>query len=154
MTRREYETIIGIIDADVAEANLQDLKKLRNYLNSKIYSFKKPLIDIDDCYDILTMRLQDFLDENIKSKWFKKANFLMAIRKISKVDYYDDIYVFDTIGISRELLLENGTYIGVKTLDLFESSLKDYGIERNYEISTEERKKMNDFREKEKRKIR
>lgn len=152
MQKEEYEAIIGIIDADIAASNLEDLKKLRNYLNSKICSFKEPLINIDDCYSILTMKLQDFLDENIKYKWFKKVNFLMAMKKILKVDYYDDIYVFDTLGISRKLLLKMGKSIGEKSLDLFENSLKDYGIERNHKIPTEERKRMNEFRKKEKHK--
>lgn len=152
MQKEEYEAIIGIIDADIAASNLEDLKKLRNYLNSKICSFKEPLINIDDCYSILTMKLQDFLDENIKYKWFKKVNFLMAMKKILKVDYYDDIYVFDTLGISRKLLLKMGKSIGEKSLDLFENSLKDYGIERNHQIPTEERKRMNEFRKKEKHK--
>lgn len=154
MSEEDYKIITKIIDADIEAKNLEDLKKIKNYLDSKIGSFREPFINVQDYYDILTMKLRDFLNENITSKGFKKVHFLMAIKKFKKLDSYDEVYVFDTIGINRKMILKSGNNIGEKSLDIFEEALRSYGIERSGRIQIEEREKLNDFRKKEKRKIR
>lgn len=147
MTREVYETIIEIINHDVAEANLEDLKKLRNYLDIKINESDVEYMDTKSYYPILTKKLRDFLYENITSRGFKKVNFLMVMKEVTKIDSYDEIYVFDTIGIDRKLLLKKGSgcCIGEQSLTIFENALRCHGIERSKKIRVEEKEELNNF---------
>lgn len=145
MTKEVYENILKRIDEDFEKKNLADLEKLKEYLDKKIEILDRVYLDTEKCYPILTMKLKNFLYKNIPSRGFKKVNFLIVVKEITKIDSYSDIYVFDTIGINSKLLL-NSKRIGKQSLSMFEEALKSYGIDRNIPIQVEEIEKFNQYR--------
>lgn len=147
MTREEFETIIRIIDNEVSTKDLEDLKKIKGYLDKKLSGVEETYLDITSCYEILTMRLEDFLRENIRNRSFKKVNFLITIKEITKAESYREIYVFDTIGMKKSRLLKKG--ISENALGIYEEALEYHGIEREKSIKTEEREELNKLKKRE-----
>ncbi len=152
MTNKDFEMIKSIIDKECETGNIDDLKKLKNFLTNKIMKQQGKNVDIDACRDILLLSFVDFVEIELTSdekRNFKTSPLLRAIRenrhieKIWKSEYFR---IYDIIAIKPELLAKT-TGVGKDTISILERLLNKYCLSINQEFTDEQLQELDNIRE-------
>ena len=148
MTKNEYEMMLELINKDILNKDVDDLKRINAYLTNQLLNVNSD-IDIDTNYDILMQNLVQFVRDNATSEEWSKiryeafTNFVAIYRKTT----YYDVCVFDILGID-EFVSKRACNIGERTLNFYEKILNQYGLSIKQRLSINQRKYLNNERKK------
>ena len=145
MKKEEFNIMTGIIDNATDNNDLDDLRKVRNYLNKKIVKLESNDYFKEEEYEILTQDLKGFLNGKILDSSFKRLSFVVAVMNIRRKN---SIYVFDTIGLDESTLMKHSG-IGQSTIEEYEMILNNYGLSMNMELAETQKEKLENFRQEE-----
>lgn len=145
MNKEEFNIMTGIIDNATDNNDLDDLKKVRNYLNKKIVKLESNDYFKEEEYEILTQDLKGFLNGKILDSSFKRLSFVVAVMNIRRKN---SVYVFDTIGLDESTLMKHSG-IGQSTIEEYEMILNNYGLSMNMELAETQKEKLENFRQEE-----
>ena len=142
MNKEEFNIMTGIIDNATDNNDLDDLRKVRNYLNKKIVKLESNDYFKEEEYEILTQDLKGFLNGKILDSSFKRLSFVVAVMNIRRKN---SVYVFDTIGLDESTLMKHSG-IGQSTIEEYEMILNNYGLSMNMELAETQKEKLENFR--------
>lgn len=145
MNKEEFNIMTGIIDNATDNNDLDDLRKVRNYLNKKIVKLESNDYFKEEEYEILTQDLKGFLNGKILDSSFKRLSFVVAVMNIRRKN---SVYVFDTIGLDESTLMKHSG-IGQSTIEEYEMILNNYGLSMNMELAETQKEKLENFRQEE-----
>jgi len=148
MTKNEFEMILELINRDILNKDVGDLKKISTYLTNQLLEINSD-IDVDSNYDILMQNLVEFIKENTTSEERSKIRYETFINFVAiyrKTTYYD-VCVFDILGID-EFVSKRACNIGERTLKFYEKLLNQYGLSIKQRLSINQRKYLNNERKK------
>lgn len=145
MNKEEFNIMTGIIDNATDNNDLDDLKKVRNYLNKKIVKLESNDYFKEEEYEILTQDLKGFLNGKILDSSFKRLSFVVAVMNIRRKN---SVYVFDTIGLDESTLMKHSG-IGQSTIEEYEMILNNYGLSMHMELTETQKEKLENFRQEE-----
>ena len=149
MTKEEYQLIIELINKDIENKNIDDLKRISAFLNKQILENNNSDVDIAANLEILMQPLLDFTLQNTTSEERKNSRcerFIEFVSIYRKTTFYDAC-VFDIIGID-ELMIRKPWHLGEKTLEFYERLLNIYGLSLKQKLSIEQRRCLNNKRKK------
>jgi len=148
MTKDEYEMILKLINKDIVNKDVDDLKRINVYLTNRLLDVNSD-VDVDTNYDILMQNLVEFIKENTTSEERSKIRYETFINFVAiyrKTTYYD-VCVFDILGID-EFVSKRACNIGERTLNFYEKILNQYGLSIKQRLSINQRKYLNNERKK------
>lgn len=148
MTKKEYEMMLEIINKDILNKDVDDLKRINAYLTNQLLEVNSDM-DVDSNYDILMQNFVDFLSQNTTSQERSKIRYETFINFVAiyrKTTYYD-VCVFDILGID-EFVSKRACNIGERTLTFYENLLNQYGLSIYQRLSVNQRKYLNNERKK------
>ena len=148
MTKKEYEMMLELINKDILNKDVDDLKRINAYLTNQLLEVNSDM-DVDSNYDILMQNFVDFLSQNTTSQERSKIRYETFINFVAiyrKTTYYD-VCVFDILGIG-EFVSKRACNIGERTLTFYENLLNQYGLSIYQRLSVNQRKYLNNERKK------
>lgn len=139
MTNEQFDIIKEFIDEECNINKGKDLKKIIDYINSKINSNKensiKDFIVIDDetfkeLYDLLNTPFIEFYETNNpnskNTKSLYNAFYLDNISRGNLIGRSEDLKVYHTLGIGSKIKINN--HISDEAIEEYEHTLNKYGI--------------------------
>lgn len=148
MTIEEYEMIEDIVYDDINEGNVEDLIKLRNFLNMQIDlldNTKKNQDNEEKYFDILDLKIAKFLNMKAHSdSIFEKNQLLLVLSDIKNISA-SYLLVADTLGLGKNTLL-NYKQIGEYTINRYETFLNSYGYSLNHPLSLERQEEFINYK--------
>ena len=148
MTKKEYEMMLELINKDILNKDVDDLKRINAYLTNQLLEVNSDM-DVDSNYDILMQNFVDFLSQNTTSQERSKIRYETFINFVAiyrKTTYYD-VCIFDILGID-EFVSKRACNIGERTLTFYENLLNQYGLSIYQRLSVNQRKYLNNERKK------
>lgn len=144
MTQEEWEILKKIINRNVNSGELDDLKKLKLYLQRKING-EKVTLTLENT-NILLMRIDEFIATNFSSEtrvWLKPYNLAIAVGRIKGLKTIS-VRMYHLFGISEKTYSKNN-YRGKKTIDTIEAKLNEYGLSLSQSLSHDQIRKLNEM---------
>jgi hypothetical protein len=135
MKHKDCRKIKEIIEQEIKIGNIEGLKRLRDYLDEQIDSYKPSYqadIDTEERFDILSLELETFLTAPTYGLKFFRNDLVQAIKRIR--DLKRVVLVVDSIGIGKNVLLEEKG-IGQRTIGKYEHALNRYGYSLNRSLT-------------------
>lgn len=137
-----------IVDRAISDKDLEELKKIQTFLNSKMHALKtsqfldnyfsneEKYFDYDSIKDILSMDLCEFVKLN-KTAGMHYNAIIKGLKKLKGKNRFDTIYVYEILDTDREELLKC-YQVGKKSLYDFEAFLNSFGLSFHLELNKEQ----------------
>lgn len=124
-----------IVAAEAKAGNTQELRKLKAYIQGRIAAVDDMAL-YDEQKAILTQTIPAFLQNKFPSEIREKMRYSSLCNAIGKAKHLEKGYVmvYDALGLDYETVSAYG-FNGLKTWNLFESKLNEYGLSTSQRLS-------------------